>query len=348
MPMFSVKTLVFAFTLSIVSIKAENLKVFPAPLLNLDSFFTHHVLVAEKSTHLLHLFKNNDGTPELVKSYQMVTGKKTGDKNQEGDLKTPEGIYNFVDFMTKKELLAKNGNQAIIYGAGAFVTDYPNPIDLSTGKNGSGIWLHSTNDETRLDKGLDSKGCVVTANLDLIDVSKFLELNKTPIVIVQDLIYLNEKTFNAKKSDLKNTVESWLLAWRNKDIEKYISYYHPREFKDSKGNYSQYRAYKSAVFSNPGKPTIELNNINILEFKSYAVVSFAQKYQSNTINDTGKKTLYLIQDENYQWKIVREQWTKSGLEGLEKSIAFEPSMRFFKEGIGIEMAKEIKDESPKE
>jgi len=327
---------------------AENLKVYPAPLLSLDSFFAHHVLVAEKSTHLLHLFKNNDGYPELVKSYQMVTGKKSGDKLQEGDLKTPEGIYNFIDFMTKKELLEKNGKEAIIYGAGAFVTDYPNPIDSSSGKNGSGIWLHSTNDETRLDKGLDSKGCVVTANLDLIDTSKYLELYKTPIVIVQDLLYLNEKTYHAKRNDLKTTVDGWLSAWRNKDIEKYISFYHPQEFKDSKGNYSQYKAYKSAVFSNPGKPTIDLNFISILEFKSYAVVSFSQKYQSQTINDTGKKTLYLIQDSNYQWKIVREQWSKLGLQGIENQTAFEPSLRFFKEGVGIEISKDLKIEPTKD
>lgn len=322
------------FTIGFMSpfVFAQNIsvqgKVFPAPLLMLDTFFAHHVLVAEKSTHSLHLFKSAEGYPELIRTYQMATGKKSGDKVAEGDFKTPEGIYNFTDFLTKKELLTQSGPAAVIYGAGAFVTDFPNPVDVRLGKTGSGIWLHSTNDETRIDKGLDSRGCVVTANNDLIDVSKYLELNKTPIIIVQDLVYLNEKTFETQRNDIKKTVDSWLVAWRNKDAESYMSFYHPIEFKDSKGNYAQYKAYKKAVFSNPGKTQIDLKHVSILQSKNYAVATFTQDYQSKTINDIGRKILYLRQDDGYNWKIVSEVWTKKGLENLD-TLAFEPSLRFF-------------------
>jgi murein L,D-transpeptidase YafK len=335
---FIVFTTIYTFV-SLNLFSEEPVKLFPAPILSLDDFYTHHILIAEKSTHLLHLFKNNSGYPELVKSYPMVTGKKTGDKSSEGDLKTPEGIYSFVDFKTHKELLEKNGSQGIIYGAGAFVTDYPNPVDARMGKGGSGIWLHSTNDETRIDKGLDSKGCVVTANNDLIDISKYIELNKTPIIIVQDLVYLNEKTHDAKKNEIKKMIEDWLTAWKEKNINQYISFYSPKEFIDQKGNYAKYRSYKAAVFSNPGKPKIELDNISIVETKNYAVVTFTQNYQSSTINDTGKKFLFLKQDETYNWKIVNEVWTNKGLERMHDKVAFEPSLRFFKEESGSENTK---------
>jgi murein L,D-transpeptidase YafK len=290
--------------------QTSTARVFPAPLLMLDNFFAHHVMLAEKSTHTLYLFKNNEGKPELVRSFQMATGKKSGDKLAEGDFKTPEGIYNFTDFLTNKQLLAQSGPQGAIYGAGAFVTDFPNPIDKRLGKTGSGIWLHSTNDETRIEKGLDSRGCVVTANNDLIDLSKYLELNKTPIVIVQELVYLNEKSFDTQKNDLKKTLDSWLLAWKNKDIESYMSFYHPAEFKDTKGNYTAYKNYKKAVFSNSGKPKIDLNHISIIQAKNYAVVTFSQSYHSANINDTGRKILYLRQDDAYNWKIVSEIFTK--------------------------------------
>lgn len=311
-------------------IAQDTAKVYPAPLLSMDNFYSHHIIVAEKSTHLLHLFKNNEGKPELVKSYQVVTGKKSGDKGIEGDFRTPEGIYNFTEFLTNKQLIEKTGAAGVIYGAGAFVTDYPNPVDQRMGKSGSGIWLHSTNDETRLDKGLDSRGCVVTANSDLLDVSKYLELYKTPIIIVQDLIYLNEKTYETQKNGLKKGVEAWLESWRNKDIESYMSHYHPSEFKDAKGNFAKYKAYKKAVFSMGGRPKIDLDNISILQSKNYAVVTFTQKYVSSTINDSGKKLLYMKQDDSYNWKIVSEVWTKNGLEGNDR-MAFEPSMRFFKD-----------------
>lgn len=316
----------------------EGSKVYPSPLLRMDNFFSHHVLIAEKSTHSLHLFKNAEGKPELVRSYQIATGKKAGDKESEGDFRTPEGIYNFIDFLTNKQLVAQSGPQGLIYGAGAFVTDYPNPVDKILKKTGSGIWLHSTNDETRIEKGLDSRGCVVTANNELIDISKYLELNKTPIVIVQDLLYLNEKTFNTQKDELNKLLDNWVIAWRNKDIESYSSYYHPLEFSDSKGKFHAYKAYKKAVFSNPGQPKIELDRISILKSKNYAVITFTQSYQSKTINDTGRKILYLRQDENYNWKIVSEVFTKNGLENMDK-LAFEPSLRFFKEGEAIQSQK---------
>ena len=324
--------IILSLLVSSTSLKAEDSpRVYPAPLLELDSFYSHHVIIAEKATHMLHLFKNTNGKPELIKSYSAVTGKKMGDKGSEGDFRTPEGIYNFVQFMTHKQLIEKSGAQGVIYGAGAFVTDYPNPVDQHMGKGGSGIWLHSTNDETRIDKGLDTKGCVVTANSDLLDVSKYLELYHTPIVIVQDLVYLNEKTHEAQKNEIKKSIEAWLESWRNKDIEGYMSHYHVLEFKDIKGNFARYKAYKKAVFSNPGKPKIDLDNISILQSKNYAVVTFTQKYLSNSINDTGKKYLYLKQDDGYNWKIVSEVWSNHGTEGLDKKIAFEPSMRYFPE-----------------
>jgi murein L,D-transpeptidase YafK len=336
-------SLAFILTLPVSSIYAETTniegnKVMPAPILMMDSFFAHHVLVAEKSTHSLHLFKNVDGRPELVRTYQIATGKKAGDKETEGDFRTPEGIYNFVDFLTNKQLLAQSGAQGAIYGAGAFVTDYPNVIDRNMKKTGSGIWLHSTNDETRIDKGLDSRGCVVTANNELIDVSKYLELNKTPMIIVQDLLYLNEKTYNTQKDELKKLVDGWLDAWRKKDIETYVSYYHPTEFSDAKGKFAAYKNYKRAVFSNPGTPKIELDHISILKSKNYAVITFTQNYQSKTISDTGRKLLYLRQDANYNWKIVSEVFTKNGLENMDK-LAFEPSLRFFKEGAAVKSDK---------
>lgn len=322
--------LIFLILFSTVQAE-EPIKLIPSPILMLDNFYSHHVLVAEKSTHLLYLFKNVNGIPELVKSFPIVTGKKTGDKTTEGDFKTPEGIFHFTNFMTNKQLIEKSGSQGVIYGAGAFVTDFPNPVDARKGKTGSGIWLHSTNDETRIDKGLDSRGCVVTANNDLIDLSKYVELYKTPLVIVQDMVYLNEKTYMAQRNAIKQSLENWLSAWRNKDIENYMTFYHPYEFMDPKGSYTKYKAYKKAVFSMPGKYNIELSNVSIIQSRDYATISFTQKYQSNIINDTGRKILYLKQDSSYNWKIVNEVWSKNGLEGNDQ-IAFEPTMRFFKEG----------------
>jgi hypothetical protein len=60
-------------------------------------------------------------------------------------------------------------------------------------------------------------------------------------------------------------------------------------------------------------------------------VTFKQDYKSNTIQDTGKKILYMQKDPYYKWKIVAERWTKLGIdqESTDETVAFEPKLRFF-------------------
>ena len=156
----------------------------PDSLLQLDNTFAHHILIAEKATHQLYLYQNNNSNPLLVKKYQIATGKKAGNKIFQGDHRTPEGIYQIINFIPHQELIKNLGKAGEMYGAGAFVMNYPNPIDQLQNKTGGGIWLHSTDDETRIDKGLDSRGCFVTANDDLKEISQYIELNKTALISV--------------------------------------------------------------------------------------------------------------------------------------------------------------------
>ncbi|MCK5884210.1 MAG: L,D-transpeptidase family protein [Bacteriovoracaceae bacterium] len=318
-----------AVLLSINSFASQaQVKHYPSPLIYLDAALTHHVLIAEKSTHKLHLFENNDSYPKLVKSYDMATGKKAGNKIFEGDHRTPEGIYFLNSFITNDELLSRYGDVGKIYGVGAFVLDYPNPIDRNNKKSGGGIWLHSTNDETRIDKGLDSRGCFVVKNNDLKEISTYIEISKTQLVSVHELNYLKEDNWLSNRIEIKNVISGWLDSWKMEDIDSYISYYHPKEFISRKGALSSYKRYKRAVFSSPGAPLIEITNLSILKTKGYAVATFIQKYQSKTIMDTGLKTIYLKKDNYYNWKIISENWRK--VQNPENYLSqFSPSMRFF-------------------
>lgn len=301
----------------------------PSNLLVLDPLFTHHVLLVEKSTHSLHVFENQAGMPKLVQKFKIASGKNRGDKGREGDRKTPEGIYTLMEFFSDQDLKQRHGEMAKMYGLGAFTTDYPNIMDARARKTGGGIWLHSTDDATRIDKGLDSRGCVVVNDTDLKQVSKYLDLSTTPIIIVQDINYLSRTAWERNRQEISKAVDGWAQAWKEKRFNDYISYYHPTLFKDrSKGGYAAYKAYKSAVFSRPDNPSIGIDGVSILFAEDYAVVTLRQDYHSAVINDTGKKTLYMQKDENYDWKIVAELWHKLP----EKAdIAFTPSMRFFRE-----------------
>lgn len=327
-------TKILAFTLLTAAKIVVADELMPAPLMLLDDTFSHHVLVAEKSTHQLHLFKNESGKPKLVKTFQMATGKKAGDKIFQGDHRTPEGVYQLTEFLTHEDLIERHGKTGEIYGVGAFVMNYPNPVDRREGKTGGGIWIHSTNDETRIDKGLDSRGCVVTANADLIDVAKYIELNRTSIVVVHNLNFLKRDTWESEREKILGMVNKWVASWQSEDINGYLSSYSKNLFfDDNRGDYNEFSRYKKAVFQAPGTPEIELKNLSIMMANDYAVVSFIQDYKASNLADVGKKLLYLKKDDYYDWKIVSEVWTKQGIDTLEEHetrVAFQPSMRFFK------------------
>lgn len=301
---------------------------YPSNILMLDEKFAHHVILVEKSTHKLHIYENAATNPKLVKTYDIATGKTKGDKSVNGDHKTPEGIYTIYEFIPAAELLRRHGKYAEIYGPGAFPMDYPNFIDKRAGKGGGGIWLHSTDDDKRISKGLDSRGCVVVKQQDLKDISEYLDLEKSPIIVVQDIHFLSKSTWERNRKDINDVVQKWITAWQTKDFDTYINSYDKDRFYDNKHkNYNNYKAYKKAVFSRADTPDIKLNHISILVNDQYAVVTLQQDYRSPVINDIGKKTLYLKKDNNYDWKIVGELWSK--VDG--NNTAFTPAKRFFKD-----------------
>lgn len=305
----------------------------PENLIQLDTYFNHHIVIAEKSTHKIFLYENDQGLPKLIKSYAMATGKKAGDKLTQGDHRTPEGIYEFTEFLPHKKLIERHGEQGKIYGVGAFVMDYPNPIDRRENKSGGGIWLHSTNDETRIEKGLDSRGCVVTRNKDLIDIAKYLELSKSHIIVVDSLKHLSKTSHGQIKDKVSAFLTNWLQAWKEENTARYLSHYHIKDFRTpSKKSFNEFAVYKERVFGYKGKPEIDISNISILKVEDYVKVTFTQSYKSNVINDIGKKTLFLTRDQYYSYKIVEERWNRIPEPEKEQAnsiSSFEPSMRFF-------------------
>lgn len=298
----------------------------PSHIYQIDDQLSHHTFVVEKSTHKLHIFESKNSTPKLLKTFNIATGKITGNKVFQGDKKTPEGIYFLEQFFSSDELIRRHGNYGKIYGAGAFTISYPNTVDRRRKKSGGGIWLHSTDDDSRIQKGLDSRGCVVASDSDIKEIAKYIELKKTPIIIVQNMSYLPRGTWQVNKTKLQEFIVSWANAWKAKDFKTYISKYSETNFKDKrKGGYKAYKNYKRAVFNRNDKPDIAFSNISIFEIKDYVVVTMVQDYNSKTIKDIGRKVLYLQKNHMYQWKIIAENWSPYN----STEMAFIPVDRFF-------------------
>ena len=81
--------------------------------------------------------------------FKIAIGKEKGDKQYEGDNKTPEGIYLLIVLST----VAFPEK----YGPLALPINFPNDFDKDQGKTGHGIWLHGVADDSRVKKLMSQK-----------------------------------------------------------------------------------------------------------------------------------------------------------------------------------------------
>lgn len=263
-----------------------------------------NAILVDKKTNTLHVCEYADGQYKVLKTYHATLGQVKGDKEDESDLKTPEGIYTFKSYLTPPSLQPK-------FGVMAFYINFPNTFDQLAGRTGNGIMLHATNEPERLKKNYDSQGCVVVKNEELREIKPYIRLGLTPILIFSELTdeYLNP----GKDSNLKNFFESWIHAWESKNIDQYITHYHT-EFSANGKNKSEWKKYKASL--NKRYTTIEINpeRVHFYRHPKYSMVTFTQNYRSMLRSGAwghrshGTKILY-IAEEGGQPKIIAETYT---------------------------------------
>ncbi|MBI3793494.1 MAG: L,D-transpeptidase family protein [Nitrospinae bacterium] len=132
----------------------------------------NYVLAVDKSRKMLFVLREIGDSYHVVRNYDISLGRKIGDKQTEGDLKTPSGLYQIIEIKSGREL-------PDIYGPKAFVTNYPNSFDVASGRGGGGIWLHGSKTGKR---NPDSHGCVVLDNQNLLRLDEWVH-KSTPIAI---------------------------------------------------------------------------------------------------------------------------------------------------------------------
>lgn len=130
---------------------------------SLNSKEVDKVLVV-KSERALHLMQRG----EIIKSYRVSLGKKTGPKEYEGDQRTPEGLY-WINWRKQSDK----------YNLAMHIS-YPNAKDLKRAKKtglppGSMIMLHGTpNDEEYPEWFFNTlnwtEGCIALTNPDMQEV----------------------------------------------------------------------------------------------------------------------------------------------------------------------------------
>ena len=266
-----------------------------------------YAIVVSKRNQRIKIYTNEKSVIKEVLQNSCITGKRPGDKLEEGDQRTPNGIYFPIEFIDKSKL-------SEIYGEGAFPLNYPNIIDKKLLKrNGHGIWLHATNDNNR--PPFSSNGCVVVTNNVFTIYKELINLKETPIVIVEDFNYTTLENQEKIKNSIVEFIYEWKKAWENATKDGNISEYlekYSRNMVSQYGNFEKFKKHKINVSKYKKWIKIYIKDVNIakdgrvLDFGNLYTVSFFMEYNSNNYNWKGRKILYLI-NENGQWKILAEE-----------------------------------------
>lgn len=292
------------------NLETDPIAVLPQPGLVPDgvlipgdgTYFSEYTFVADKSRRTLTVWKSENNQLKMVKALPIDMGKKPGDKLVSGDLKTPEGIYFFQKELRDDQLNFQE------YGQMAFTMNYPNFYDRRDKKTGHGIWLHAIPDSKSLHRG--SRGCLVVRNNVITELKKYVTLEKTPILVFNEVHYITPDEAKKKRQTIVDKIKNWKASWTGKNIEQYMQYY-SSNFKSLSMDKERWYHYKKNLNKKYSFIKVQIDKLVAFKNKDHLMVQFLQRYESDTNQDFGQKTLFFKQNPEQpkaQYKIIGETW----------------------------------------
>ena len=258
-----------------------------------------HVIAVDGAKSRLYLFENRQTGLLLIADFYTSIGKSGLEKSVEGDSRTPLGVYFITSTLDPKSL-------GDFYGAGALPINYPNVLDRKRGKTGTGIWLHGT-PSTRFSRPpLDTNGCVVLANPDLIRIMQTVGItNGTPVVIATQLKWVTPESIRPAGKTFDEVLETWKSAKGSGNLDQLLGSY-SSDFESYSRTLTDWRGVlKSEVDKLHGRK-LQLKNVSVLRWTDTTetmIVTFDQ-----TADDApfGSTTRQYWSRQNGQWKIFFE------------------------------------------
>ena len=252
-------------------------------------------IAVDKKRQLLMVVNTQDETP-VPSAYLCTTGQVPGNKQVEGDLKTPEGVYFVVKHIA-------SGLDFAMYGHEAYTLNYPNPVDKLRRKTGHGIWIHGRGSEIA---PLQTQGCVSLNNSDVSTIG--LSINPgTPVILSNSF---NEQSL-ARSADktaiLKKQVISWANAW-GKRSASFFDFYDSTSYSLATESFSAFRNNKEKLFKSLAWITTSVHDVQVLEGPNYWVTWFFQDYKAPNMETKGIRRLYWEEQADGQFKIIGMEW----------------------------------------
>lgn len=271
----------------------------PRHVMQLHAGQTYAILVDSRRSRL-YVFENADGRPRYVADYYVSLGKRGVAKVREGDQKTPIGVYHVTANLPRSKLTD-------FYGAGAYPINYPNEWDRRLARTGYGIWLHGTPPDTYSRPPRASDGCIVLANPDLISVGRYVQVGATPVIIAQEIEWVDAGTLEAERDSLAEALDQWRRDWESRDTARYLGHYSPA-FRAGQQGLAAWAAHKRAVNAAKAWIRVEISDVSMLRYPEqgdFVVVSFRQAYHSSNLNNTTRKRQYWKKEDG-RWRILYE------------------------------------------
>ena len=257
-----------------------------------------HAIAVDASRSRLYLFENGPSGLTLVADYYISIGKSGVEKNAEGDLRTPMGVYFITSNLDPKSLKD-------FYGSGALPINYPNVLDSKRGKTGGGIWLHGTPPGQFSRPPLATDGCVVLANPDLDKIIRTVQVRTTPVVISQRLNWVTQHSARSANKPFEDALTAWQNAKSSGNMKQVLSFY-SQDFNSNGKSLTEWTpALQSEIDKVQGR-AIELKNLSLLRWTDTAdtmVVTFGEVAVGIRTGPT-KRQYWTLQGS--QWKIFFE------------------------------------------
>ncbi len=210
----------------------------------------------------LYLFTNGPAGLKLTGDYYVSVGKAGTIKSQEGDQRTPLGVYYITSNLDTKTL-----NE--FYGAGAMPLNYPNILDIKRGKSGGGIWLHGTPPQNYARPPRSTDGCLVLSNPDLLTLIRQVSVGATPVVVSSQLVWKPAAQLQTQAQSFESALKAWREAKQTGDVSKVLGFYTP-DFASYGKNLEQYTPQiRSELKASKGR-TIELKDLSYLHWSDSA------------------------------------------------------------------------------
>ncbi|QLI82476.1 L,D-transpeptidase family protein [Chitinibacter fontanus] len=264
-----------------------------------------YAILVDADTSRLYIFANDNGVPKMVKDHYVTVGKLGVGKSVEGDQRTPIGVYFVYKHLPRPQLDKTYGQLADLYGVGAWPISYPNELDKSNQKTGSGIWLHGSPAATYARAPQASNGCVVLTNEEMLDVAQYLQIGTTPVIVTPKVEWLTRAQWKERHSTAASTLGQWKNAWESLNTEQYLNFYGSQFISGEGQNINAWRQQKAQVNAGKKWAKVELKDLSIFAVTGgtpQMVATFEQDYRSDNLENKMRKRLYW-QPENGQWKI---------------------------------------------